>query len=613
MIRRFITTVLSSSVALTIAACGGGDGSDRVTAQHSAAAGNDELAAKSGLARQVGVSRVAASGFQGYPLSTVIWPSGRPIGVCWVLNDVDFARFSKEIGWVRDAIEGSWVANSGVSFSGWQQCTDSKDYYGIRVGVDDVNPAVWAYGSALNDLRAGPKQDRGMVLNFELKNWYMWSDKSTDPDTIRTSAVHEFGHALGFAHEQNRPDTPDTCHDAPQFINGDTLFGAWDLESVMNYCNPHWNNDGKLSATDIEMVQRFYGKPVGTVYVAKYAQGATIGAFDLNTGTLRYPYIFGSTGLPGPGNDQNYTLRHMSTAPDGKRIYITVRPPNGGGSTLRAIDTGTNAIVKTVMLAEEITDLEISPDSRMIYALWKDAAGKRGLRIIDADTGDVTGNIPVPDAQLLAKPRLSNDTVYVLAAADLSSPQTIFRVSVSEKKITQSFPAGAAGYHGFNLDLSTDEKAIYLLTHAAPGDSVARLAMVDLSTAQFKLMSPFPAGTDVSDMQVLDSRRILLGTSTKRASPYIYDVVAGSTTPMLKPVAIHPADSEDFAYPYIFSTTGGIIFMMYQEWFEGESYMDLVRLDPRFDGTYEVKDLDTYAYELDVSTLDRPFTFSGPN
>jgi hypothetical protein len=71
--------------------------------------------------------------------------------------------------------------------------------------------------------------------------------------------VHEFGHALGFAHEQNRPDRPSTCTEPAQGSNGNLMIGAWDLQSVMNYCNPDWNGNGQLSATDIAGVRQLYG------------------------------------------------------------------------------------------------------------------------------------------------------------------------------------------------------------------------------------------------------------------------------------------------------------------------------------------------------------------
>jgi hypothetical protein len=72
--------------------------------------------------------------------------------------------------------------------------------------------------------------------------------------------VHEFGHALGFAHEQNRPDTPGECKQPPQGTSGDTsLLTPWDAHSVMNYCNSKYNNEGQLSAWDKFALSRMYG------------------------------------------------------------------------------------------------------------------------------------------------------------------------------------------------------------------------------------------------------------------------------------------------------------------------------------------------------------------
>jgi hypothetical protein len=70
--------------------------------------------------------------------------------------------------------------------------------------------------------------------------------------------MHEFGHAIDFAHEQNRFDTPGECQKPKQGTDGDLLLTPYDHASVMNYCNKKYGNHGQLSQGDIESVQTIY-------------------------------------------------------------------------------------------------------------------------------------------------------------------------------------------------------------------------------------------------------------------------------------------------------------------------------------------------------------------
>ena len=181
--------------------------------------------------------------------STAIWTQPS-IPVCW-----ETSGFASEKAIARDEVEGSWGSETGASFSGWGACTGGTGP--IRIAIADATPNTPFLGS--NIITADP----GMTLNFTFAKWPC---SYSEGICIDGTAGHEFGHALGFAHEQDRSDTPASCNqtspkDPSQDQYGDTNYESWDQRSIMNYCNPLWNNFGRLSPTDIAGASQFYGGP----------------------------------------------------------------------------------------------------------------------------------------------------------------------------------------------------------------------------------------------------------------------------------------------------------------------------------------------------------------
>lgn len=185
---------------------------------------------------------------RGYYLKSAVW-NRYAVPVCW-----ETSGSSTEKGWVRNAVEASWESSSSMDLTGWGTCTSSSPS-GIRIKISDEGPHTKGLGDRLDG------KTSGMVLNFTFNNWSKscGTNATARERCIRTIAIHEFGHALGIAHEHNRPDSWKSCKDDPQGTNGDTLVGQFDPNSIMNYCYDS-SYSGVLSAGDKTTINVMYPK-----------------------------------------------------------------------------------------------------------------------------------------------------------------------------------------------------------------------------------------------------------------------------------------------------------------------------------------------------------------
>lgn len=179
------------------------------------------------------------------------WPT-RDVPVCF-----EGSGNPTERSWIRQAVNGEWGWRhaGNVNFVGWAGCGANEPVPSIRISH---------VGASTNHLGYLADTDSEVDIPIGINVHQVYGrcvDNSLDRKTcIQVLAVHEFGHALGFAHEQNRPDAPG-CALGPDGPNGDTggLVTPYDAESIMNYCN----SPAALSGWDRSGMRKIYGYPSG--------------------------------------------------------------------------------------------------------------------------------------------------------------------------------------------------------------------------------------------------------------------------------------------------------------------------------------------------------------
>ena len=125
----------------------------------------------------------------------MLWKMGSNIPVCWEPTSQSDEEAQR---WVREAVTATWQRESSIRFVGWGPCASTSS--GVRIAVEDSKdaPHTERLGTALDGYPSG------VVFNFTFKQWNL--DCKPRENCVKTIAVHEFGHVLAFAHEQDRPD-----------------------------------------------------------------------------------------------------------------------------------------------------------------------------------------------------------------------------------------------------------------------------------------------------------------------------------------------------------------------------------------------------------------------
>jgi hypothetical protein len=255
----------------------------------------------------------------------------------------------------------------------------------------------------------------------------MWKDamggfRNCQPGTAGTTreqcfkyaAIHEFGHVLGYAHEQNRSDLPAGVTDCAHVGNpGNTTFGPWDFWSVMNYCSTSattYASRGLLTPYDTFGTTVKYGAGPSPLFF--YKTGSPNGVAAAAT--------LSPIGAYAGGNPINDALAGNFTHAVGDKNYTVLlyKQSTGTGKTAKIDQFGNFTLLKDVAVGTGWTHLTSLQNGFVFFYRQDKGVGRVG-RIDAKGTFTSFGNqITGFSTDWTHVVGLTNGTLFFLKASD---------------------------------------------------------------------------------------------------------------------------------------------------------------------------------------------------